>query len=182
MISLIKDSTGSPVAVSSEKIEFMMSFKLNEQVDLHSTAKSCPEGIVLCSPVLIAGSGHIEGILSQAKEYWTRGEALARNKSIDLLMRITCKKQILEAVDSSGLSNAESVAIFGYADGKGQIEKSIEAIRLLANGLERCDELLGMSEKKGAYLRKFHTLPKWMNDDQVVVALKEKSALLVFVK
>ena len=90
-----------------------------------------------CDIEIIAGPEHIEGVLNQAAEYWDRNETLAKNRSIDLLMRITCKKQIIEAVSASGLSRTGAVAIFGYVGNESHIEKSEEIIRTLVEGFRR---------------------------------------------
>jgi tRNA threonylcarbamoyladenosine modification (KEOPS) complex Cgi121 subunit len=164
------------------EIGFMMGFRLNEAIDLQSVATRFPEGIVLCNPDLVAGTDHIMGVLNQAKEYWQRDESLARNRSIDLLMRITCKKQIAEAVASSRISKTNFVAIFGFAKTRTQIEKSEEIIRSIAKSSERDDEILSMNKKKLEYLKEFHKLPKWFDEAQLLIALNEKSVLLAFAK
>ncbi len=164
------------------QIGFMTAYKLNGIFDLRSTAKSLPEGVVVCDPELIAGPEHVEGIVNQAAEYWDRNEALAKNRSIDLLMRVTCKKQIADAVSASGISRTGAIAVFGYVGNESHIEKSEEIIRTFAKDLEAKDELLSLSQKRQKYLKEFHKLPRWLNEDQLLIALKEKSALLVFAK
>jgi tRNA threonylcarbamoyladenosine modification (KEOPS) complex Cgi121 subunit len=160
----------------------MTAYKLNGIFDLRSTARSLPEGVVVCDIEIIAGPEHIEGVLKQAAEYWDRNETLAKNRSIDLLMRITCKKQIIEAVSASGLSRTGAVAIFGYVGDESHIEKSEESIRTLAKDSEEKEELLSPGQERQNHLKEFHKLPGWLSKDQLLIALKEKSVLLIFAK
>ena len=170
------------VARSKGQLGFMTAYKLNGIFDLRATAKSLPEGVVACDIALIAGPEHVEGVLNQAAEYWDRNETLAKNRSIDLLMRITCEKQIIEAVSASGLSRTGAVAIFGYVGNESHIEKSEEIIRTFARDSEAKDELLSLGQERQNHLKEFHKLPVWLNRDQLLIALKEKSVLLIFAK
>ncbi|MHB1867562.1 MAG: KEOPS complex subunit Cgi121 [Nitrososphaerales archaeon] len=161
---------------------FQMAYQMDGTFDVRSASKRLPEGVIICTPKLIAGQDHIDGILSQAKEYWLRGETLARNKSIDLLMRITCQRQISDAVIASGISNADALAIFGIVKTESEIKEGVEIIRSVAKDMIRSDDLLSLDNEKQKFLQKFHTLPSWLSKDQLVVALKEKSVLLVLSK
>jgi hypothetical protein len=97
-------------------------------------------------------------------------------------MRITCKKQIIEAVSASGLSRTGAVAIFGYVGDESHIEKSEESIRTLAKDSEEKEELLSPGQERQNHLKEFHKLPGWLSKDQLLIALKEKSVLLIFAK
>jgi len=166
----------------NNEVGFAIAYRLKAHVDLREIAKQFPEGVVICSPNLIAGMTHVLDILTQAMEYWRRKEALARSKSMDLLMRITCRAQISEAVASSGISSTNSLALFGIAGNKTEFEKSVKIVESLGTAAEREDKLLAMNKEKSLFLRKFHNLPKLLGEDQVVVALKERSVLLIFAK
>lgn len=172
----------SPRNDSTDKTGFVMAFEFENTFDLSGVAKGLPDGIAISSPKLVAGVAHVNEILIQAKECWHRNQQLARSKSIDLLMRITCKGQISEAIASSGITNANSIVIFGFAKDKSQIQTAVELISTVAGVTRRSDHLLEMSREKSKFLREFHKLPKWFNDNQILVALKEKSVLLVFAK
>jgi tRNA threonylcarbamoyladenosine modification (KEOPS) complex Cgi121 subunit len=170
------------VSLPKGKKGFMTVYKLNDVFDLRKTAKNLPEGVVACLPKLIAGPDHIEAILIQAAEYWSRNETLAKNRSIDLLMRITCRRQIAEAVSASGISSTSEVAIFGCIDRESQAEESEQVIRSMDANLETRDDLLSVSKAKLDFLKEFQGLPEWFNEVQLLTALKEKSVLLVFDK
>ncbi|MDG6907338.1 MAG: hypothetical protein JRN20_16315 [Nitrososphaerota archaeon] len=157
-----------------------MAFRLNEFLDLQSTAKKFSDGMVICRPILVAGADHIKETLMQANEYWVRNEELARSRSMDLLMRITCKEQISQAVASSGITSADSIVLFGVTKDESEIQRAVDLILEAAVNAERDDGLLEMNRQKFLFLKKFHALPKWLNVDQVFVALKEKSVLLIF--
>ncbi|HVB11579.1 MAG TPA: KEOPS complex subunit Cgi121 [Nitrososphaerales archaeon] len=161
---------------------FQMAYQMEGTFDVRSASKKLLEGVIICSPKLIAGQDHIDAILSQAKEYWLRNETLARNKSIDLLMRITCQRQISDALVASGISNADALAIFGLVKTESEIKDAVEIIRSVAKDMKRSDNLLSLDNEKQKFLQKFHKLPRWLSKDQLVVALKEKSVLLVLSK
>jgi tRNA threonylcarbamoyladenosine modification (KEOPS) complex Cgi121 subunit len=157
-------------------------FDLDREFDLTSIARTLPEGIVICSPMLVAGREHIDGILNQAEALWFKGAALARNKSIDLLMRITCRNQISDAIALSGLSWTASLAMFGLVNSVDEVRDAEKSVSSFAGRLERNDRSLLLDAKKMDYLKKLHSLPENLSADQIVVALKEKSVLLVFSK
>jgi len=161
---------------------FQMAYQLGGSFDVRSASKRLPESVIICSPIFVAGPDHIDGILSQAKEYWQRSETLARNKSIDLLMRITCQRQIADALTASGISNTDALAIFGLVKTETEIKDAVDIIRSVAKDMKRNDKLLSLDNEKQKFLQKFHTLPRWLSKDQLVVALKEKSVLLVLSK
>jgi tRNA threonylcarbamoyladenosine modification (KEOPS) complex Cgi121 subunit len=161
---------------------FEMAYELCGTFDVRSASKMLPEGIVVCNPKLAAGKDHLRGILSQAKEYWQRNETLARNKSIELLMRITCQRQIADAVAASGISQTDAVAIFGFVKNESEINSAVDIIKSVAKDMKRNDNLLSLDNKKQKYLTTFHKLPRWISKDQLLVALKEKSVLLTLNK
>ncbi len=157
-----------------------MAFDLGGTFDLQPTAKRLPEGVVVCCAKIVAGPQHMDAILNQAREYWKRGEFLARNRSIDLLMRITCQRQISEAVSASEIDKAREIALFGLVTHESQIRKSTEIIEAVSRHLVRDDDMMMLDRNKLEYLRKFHKLPTWFSETQLVTALKERSVLLIF--
>ncbi|MGI0091627.1 MAG: KEOPS complex subunit Cgi121 [Nitrososphaerales archaeon] len=164
------------------KYGFARAYKLGRYFDLREVSKKLSGGTVICSPSLLAGREHIEAILVQAKEYWSRNQFLARNKSIDLLMRATCKRQISEAVSASGISNVDRVALFGLIEKAESIDESESTLMSQVGTLKRRDELLLLDSQKVKFLKKFHGLPNWLERDQLLSMLRESSVTLIFSK
>ena len=158
---------------------FTEGYALDRKRDLTTFAKSLPEGIALCSSDHIAGRQHAENVLTQAAESFDREIYLARNRSIDLIMRITGQSQISKALDTSGLKNISNVAVFGLSTTKRRI-KSVEL--LLGKMGTRDDGVLDMNPRKEKLLREFFLLPSFIKKDQIPLLLSEKSAILVFPK
>ncbi|MCL4519120.1 MAG: hypothetical protein M1587_07985 [Thaumarchaeota archaeon] len=165
----------------TEMIGFAAGYGLREESDLTGFARNLPEGVTICSPLLVAGISHIEGILKQAAEYWNRKIQLARNKSIDLLMRISCRRQISEAVELSGLRKTSSLVAFGIVPTTKDVESLLKELSAKL-GAERSDSLIDLNQEKIKFLREVHSLPEWMNEDQISPILLERSVLLVFSK
>jgi tRNA threonylcarbamoyladenosine modification (KEOPS) complex Cgi121 subunit len=165
-----------------KKFRFLQAFELNRNCNLSSIVKTIPEGIVICSSELIAGQEHVEAIMNQAERAWEEGLKLARNASIDLLMRITCRGQIQDAVELSGLTKARNIAIFGLANSGEDVQSALNSIQDFAGSMKRRDDLLSLDKEKEMYLRKIHNIPKSIRSDQLVTVLKEKSVLLAFDK
>lgn len=159
---------------------FAKAFRFRLCQDLSTVARGMEEGVAMCTPRYIAGSEHARRILIQADEYWKRDKKLARNKSIDLLMRITCQSQISTALKLSEVSDAKQMGLFGLVENSRDAERS--ASKLLALGGIRDDSLLKLDPRKELFLKKFHNLPKWCTGNQVLDLLEEKSVLLVFSK
>jgi tRNA threonylcarbamoyladenosine modification (KEOPS) complex Cgi121 subunit len=159
---------------------FGRGFRLPEKTDLRDFAKQLDEGIAICSSSYIAGETHIEAVLRQVAEYWARSIYLARNKSIDLLMRITCQGQISKALEASGLGKSKTVALFGITSSGRAIAQSENAITRL--GAKREDFLLSLDKTKLGFLRKFHGLPSWVGPEDLPYLLSEKSVMLTFPK
>jgi tRNA threonylcarbamoyladenosine modification (KEOPS) complex Cgi121 subunit len=159
---------------------FCTAFELDDLSDLTSLAKSMPDGVVICDSSMVAGIEHLEQVLVQANELWGRGGEIARKKSIDLLMRITGQSQISEAIALSRLERTNSFVTFGIVASRDHIEESLELIKTRFPRSRRNDSLLDLDRKKENLLRKAHNLPSKLSKSQLVVALKEKSALLVF--
>jgi tRNA threonylcarbamoyladenosine modification (KEOPS) complex Cgi121 subunit len=148
--------------------------------DLRKITNQLPEGIVICSPSMIAGEDHLLSVLIQSAEYWNRRIFLAKNKSIDLLMRITCQNQISKAIEASGLESCDDVCLFGLARQPTDIFESERKIEEL--GGRRMDKLLDFDPKKERFLRQFHMLPSRIDRNRIPQLLQEKSAMLVFPK
>lgn len=161
---------------------FLSAFELGSFHDLRTVAKQLPEGVVICSPNLVAGEEHIMGILNQAETSWTQNISLARNRSIELLMRITCRNQISEAVIISGLTRIKDIAMFGLVNDINAENSARKIIEEYSGHLNRNDDLLLLNKKKELYLKRLHKLPGDFTAIQLLVALKEKSVLLVFAK
>ena len=181
-----KSSSGPPQAwirsipAEKEVFGFAAGFEFDRQENLTDFAKRLPEGTVVCDSRLIAGVDHLESILLQASEYWKRGEFLARNRSIDLLMRISCRGQISEAVRLADNENRNSVVLWGLAKSRGEIEKAVELLTGSFRGARRNDRLIDLTKEKESYLKQIHSLPKSIIKAQLLVTLKERSLLLIF--
>lgn len=165
---------------NSASFGFARAFRFRLNQDLSHVARGLVEGVAMCTPRYIAGPEHARRILIQASEYWKRDMKLARNKSIDLLMRITCQSQISTALKLSKVSDAKQIGLFGLVENAGDAELSMS--KLLALGAIRDDSLLKLDPRKEIFLKKFHNLPKWCTGNQVLDLLEEKSVLLVFSK
>jgi tRNA threonylcarbamoyladenosine modification (KEOPS) complex Cgi121 subunit len=157
---------------------FESAYRLPKPMDLREFTTWLPEGVVVTSPYLIAGKDHIRSVIIQTAEHWVRGISLARNKSIDLLMKVTSQDQISKALRASGIDSCKEVALFGLTNNQEQIETSHNLIKRLG-GL-RDDTLLDLDFEKVAFLKGFHSLPSWIEKDSIPKLLQEKSALLVF--
>jgi tRNA threonylcarbamoyladenosine modification (KEOPS) complex Cgi121 subunit len=172
-ISSSKDPETKPIG-------FAKGFALEKAIDLTLVATSLPEGIVLCDSRLVAGPAHIRALLLQAAEYWARGLFLARNKSIDLLMRLSCQSQISQAIEMSNLRRAKSIALLGIVNDPKQIDDAGSEIMRL--GGKPSDSGLFLTKKKEKFLRNLHGLPDAITSDQLPLMLAEKSVLLIFDK
>lgn len=162
-----------------DQIGFVRSFKLPGIKDLRKIVKLFPEHIVLCTSRIVAGPEHAFSVLYQTNECVKRDISLARNRSIDMLMRISCQRQISEAMSISALSKTGELALFGFVPNLTSID---DAERLVCNEIadtKRDDSLLLLTKEKAKYLKQLHKLPDLLSDDQLLVALKEKSVLLV---
>ncbi len=159
---------------------FVQAFRFREYQDLSSFSKRLKEGITICSPKYIAGPEHVRRILVQANEYWKREITLARNRSIDLLMRITCQSQIASALKFSNLSHTKQIAIFGLSQSASDAEQSCSAI--ISLGAIRDDDLLRLTAVRKRFLSKFHNLPENYSVNKIIDYLEEESVLLAFSK
>jgi tRNA threonylcarbamoyladenosine modification (KEOPS) complex Cgi121 subunit len=157
---------------------FGRAYRFSKTKDLRKAVTGLPEGIAACSPSLIAGKRHLESVLIQSAEYWSRGIFLARNKSIDLLMRLTCQDQISRALQASAIDNCREVALIGLAKDDSDIAIS-ERLMSKLGGI-RDDSLMDLDSNKMKFLLRFHSLPSWIEQDKIPQLLQEKSAILVF--
>jgi hypothetical protein len=119
----------------------------------------------------------MEWILRQAADSWAARSFLAKNKSIDLLIRISCQRQITKALQASALGQVSEVIAFGLPRFRESLS-SIES-RLAELGAIRNDQVIDLVDKKVKYLLKFHGLPHWITPYQLPGLLLEKSASLV---
>jgi tRNA threonylcarbamoyladenosine modification (KEOPS) complex Cgi121 subunit len=170
--------TASDQPNSSTFLGFGRAYEFPKRRDMRKITSRLPEGSVICSPSLIAGKSHLESVLIQSMESWSRGIFLARNRSIDLLLRMSCQNQISKAIQASALESCKTVALFGLALDDTMIEVSERLIRDL--GGERNDTLLELDSKKVKFLRSFHTLPLSVDTNKIPELLQERSAILVF--
>jgi|SRR5579872_32468 len=168
------------VRIFPENLFFAAGFSLSGKSDLTPLTRTLPDGVVICDSRVIGGIEHLEQVLFQATEYWLRGGEIARKKSIDLLMRITCQRQINDAIDISKINATDSFAIFGIVKSTAEIEEILQLVTARYPSAKRKDSLLAVDRAKLNFLRKLHRLPKSATKDQIIVAIKEKSALLVF--
>ncbi|HXQ92850.1 MAG TPA: KEOPS complex subunit Cgi121, partial [Nitrososphaerales archaeon] len=165
-----------------ETLCFAIAFDLGRRYDLTAVAKEFPEGVVLCNPGLIAGIGHLEEILLQTKEYWDRNQRIVRNGSLEILMRITCQRQISEAIVASQIADTETVALLGFVASENEIEASIERLYSACKSIVTDNSLLDLTREKASKLRRFHRLPSSLPLDKLQTALQERSILLIFSK
>ena len=165
----------SSINRSDVQIAFVRGYRFHGSVDLKEVASRLPQGIALCTPSLIAGEEHAKAVLTQAQEYWNRGLSLARNRSIDLLMRISCRSQIELAIKMSSIESAKKIAMLGIADSTG-IEDAEH--RLSENGGKRNDSVISLHKGKEKFLRRTQEIPDSINTDQFSSWLAEKSILL----
>lgn len=159
---------------------FGRGYLFERPTDLTTISKSLPEGTAVCSSMFVAGIDHLEFVLRQAAEYWARGYFLARNRSIDLLMRITCQRQISRALEVSGVREISEVAVYGLSRGEASVSSSEEMLTEL--GAIRNDAKLELNPQKLSFLKKFHQLPEWVPRDRLALILQEKALGLVFEK
>lgn len=162
-----------------DQLGFMMAFELSKTVDARRIVEQIPESVVVCTPKIIAGPEHVAAVLSQVKESSRRGISLARNRSIDMLMRITCRKQISEAIALSEVEKTDRLAIFGLVTKQSIVNDVQRILSNEAGEIGRADDLLLLTRDKAGYLKKLHGLSESLTDNQLLVALKEKSALLI---
>ena len=162
-----------------DQLGFMMAFELARTMDMRRIVEQIPESVVVCTPKIIAGPEHVSAVLSQAQESSKRGISLARNRSIDMLMRITCRKQISEAIALSEVAKTDRLTVFGLVPNQSIVNDVQGILNNEADEFNRSDGLILLTKDKAAYLKKLHGLSESLTDDQLLVALKEKSALLV---
>ncbi len=158
---------------------FAQAYKSETALDFIPLVRKLPEKIVLCSPNLIAGKEHVRRDLFQAAMYWGRGISLARNKSLDLLMRISCQSQIEKAIELSGISETDRIAIFGLAASPRVFEASVSLLENYDSAIKRDDSFLELNFKKARFLRKLHNFPPSCSYEQLLVYLRERSVLLI---
>lgn len=163
-----------------DQLGFYCAFDLGNKMNLAKIAEQLPKSVVLCTSKIIAGIEHVSAILDQTSESSKRGINLARNKSIELLMRITCQSQITEAITTSGITDINELAIFGFVGNESIFSDALHIIA--SNGIQlfRNDKLLSLTKEKAMRLKQLHSLPIGLSRDELLVSLKEKSALLVF--
>jgi tRNA threonylcarbamoyladenosine modification (KEOPS) complex Cgi121 subunit len=161
---------------------FATAFKMRDKVDLTAFAKTLPEGVVLCDPKIVAGISHIEAILLQTREYWLRNQRLVKNGSIEILMRLSGKSQIMEAVEASGLKDTKAVALLGFASTEKEIQGIARGFLSTFKSASQDFRLLELNKGKAKWLKKFHELPLSLTEKELLIALQELSVLLIFSK
>jgi len=137
--------------------------------------------VVVCDTLNIAGLEHAEAILLQTREYWQRNQKLVRNGSIEILMRLSGKKQISEAVEASGIRETDSVALLGLANVE-EIPKLVEFFQTTFQNSMQDLKLLDLDREKARRLKKAHGLLASLPDKKLLIALQELSVLLIFSK
>ena len=165
------------------RIGFAVAWKLSAKRNLSSVTNKLPENVTIFSTKISAGQAHLKGVLVQASESSKRGLTLARNSSIDLLMRLTCQSQIKDAMRISGISSIQKIGAFGFALDDEDLGLRIQRVEaVLGRALEREDSLLEMNLAKRKFLRKLHSIPQSFPDSRIADFLLEKSSLLCFSK
>ncbi len=165
-----------------EQFVFLRGYHVESKIDLRPVTKRFKEGIVLCSADLVAGPMHVRRISVQAWEYWRRGYNLARNKSIDLLMRVTCQSQIASATRLSNLIGPGRVVLFGIVQNKEDAEEAEEILIKFEGGIRRDDAVSRLTREKASKLRNLHKIPFSCTKEMLINLLQEKSILLSFEK
>jgi tRNA threonylcarbamoyladenosine modification (KEOPS) complex Cgi121 subunit len=138
--------------------------------------------VVICDSGIIAGIEHVESILLETKEHWKRNEKLVRNGSIEILMRLTCKSQITEAIEASGIKEANSVALLGLLSSENDVKKTVNEFMSEVETTGQDLKFLEIDRQKASKLKRLHKLPNNLTKDQLQIALQEKSVLLIFSK
>ncbi len=170
------------IAENPSTVCFATAFRLSGKTDLTSFAKTLPEGVVLCDPGIVAGIDHVEAILLQTREYWKRNERLVRNGSIEILMRLSSRGQISEAVEASGIKSANSVALLGLVTTVLEVQNVIDRFLSVFGSVVQDMNLLRLDRQKASKLKKYHGLPSSLSKEDLQVALEERSVLLMFSK
>jgi tRNA threonylcarbamoyladenosine modification (KEOPS) complex Cgi121 subunit len=171
-----------PLGTEDLSMAFAAAFQLSEKTDLTTFAKTLPEGVVLCDTKIIAGISHIEAILLQTREYWRRKQKLVRNGSIEILMRLSGQGQISEALEVSGIKDSASVAFLGLANNEKDIENLLNKFRTNFPTALQNQSLLKLDRKKASFLKRIYKLPRSFTYELLVIALQERSVLLIFSK
>ena len=161
---------------------FSWAIKLLKVRDLTSIAMKLPQGVTLVSSSCVPGMKFLEVILHQAAVYWGRGQFLARNKSLDLLMRVTCQTQIERAIGLSTINRTDRVVVFGLTDREKTLHDAITLVESEIGPYSQDEHLLELDSIKKKFLIRIHGLPQNTSDKQLVKWLEEKSVLLAFVK
>ncbi len=161
---------------------FATAFRLKQKSDLTSFAKTLPNGVVLCDAGIVAGLDHVEAILLQTLEYWTRDERLVRNGSIEILMRLSGKSQISEAIGASHIQSTDSVALLGLLSNGEDVLEAVNRFQTNFSTATLDSKLLELNRRKAKLLKKDHGLPASLPDKDLLVALQELSVLLIFSK
>jgi len=170
------------VGDGDRSICFATAFKLIQTTDLTAFAKTLPEGVVVCDTGIIAGLRHVEAILLQTREYWRRNEKLVRNGSIEILMRLSGKNQISEAVRVSKIQHTKSVGLLGLVSEIAEIDKTVARLESMYQTTSQNLKLLELDREKARRLKKLHGLPLSLSDRALQLALQELSVLLIFSK
>jgi tRNA threonylcarbamoyladenosine modification (KEOPS) complex Cgi121 subunit len=161
-------------------VGFAAAFELEKSQDLTLLSRQIPPRVAMCHSSHIAGLPHIEGVLQQASFRWSRGIELARNSSIELLMMISGRKQIAEAITLSDLKGTDRFAVFGMLESESKISDLFSLIETKLDKVRRNDNLLLLDEKKKKTISKAHEVSPQISADHLVTMLNEESAILVF--
>ncbi|MHB8699799.1 MAG: hypothetical protein ACYC7D_02125 [Nitrososphaerales archaeon] len=158
---------------------FAAGLKFDSQRDFSKVTSFLSEGTILCHSQLCAGLPHIKRIFLQALTSWENGIELARNKSLDLLARVTLRPQISEAIKVSQISRTNTLAFLGIAKDASEASSSYNRfLDLIGDKVIRDDSLLNLNISKIEYLTGLHGLDSPANAFSIESQLVEMSSLL----
>lgn len=145
-------------------------------MNVSKIAELLPETTIACDSYLLAGVEHIRLVILQAITSWEQGMLLARNKSLDLLMRFTAKQQISEAIKASNLQDTRQVFLGGVAASEEEACERYNTFRSsIPQNATREDSLFDLTDEKKVSIVKLHQLK---NDHMLLLKLQELSALI----
>ena len=105
-----------------------------------------------------------------------------KNRSIDLLMRLLARNRLPKQFQHQEFPERRSRSFRLTLAMNRKLKnrkKSLEHWQRVWKQEMNCFHL---AKRDRNILKEFHKLPEWLNKDQLLIALKEKSVLLVFSK
>jgi len=97
-------------------------------------------------------------------------------------MRLTCRSQIANAIEISGIKETNSVALLGLVSSEIEVDNLVKTFLIKFEQANQDLELLAMNGEKAKKLKKIHGFSSALTRDQLLAALQERSVLLIFSK